>query len=294
MFTVRCRIFALFAVAALLFLGLSACGSQPSSLQSSDDEPTHNPIVLVLSGWNTCWPSQETIYLSPFGMGTYDLAKGLVDRLESSFEKVPYIFTCFQFQKSWDRYKARAITSETGKEVFLYSVEELVDSTLELKEKYDSNEIIIIGHSQGASLGMELVSVLPKDIKAKVLMTLDPISREHCNYWVMAGAFVTFSPSEECTQFPSEIGSFTQELIRSKLDQDQGLWENWYQQDFSFLHSGDTAYADKNVEVIHDGWDVFAHQYVSGSDEVWERIHDLVELQLGLQFQVSRNLYPRI
>jgi pimeloyl-ACP methyl ester carboxylesterase len=227
-------------------------------------------------------------------MGTYRLAKDLVGRLESNFEKVPYIFTCFQFQKSWDGNKARAITSETGTDVLLYSLEELVAATLELKEKYGSNEIIVIGHSQGASLGMELVSVLPKDIKAKVLVTLDPISRERCNYWVMAGAFVTFDPSEECTKFPSEISSFTQELIRSKLDRDRGQWENWYQQDFSFLHSGEAGYADKNVEVIYDGWDIFAHQYVYASEEVWQRVHNLVGTQLGLQFQVSRNLYPRI
>jgi hypothetical protein len=276
-------------------MGLFSCGSQSSSLLEEDIlEPPRNPIVLMLSGWNTCWPSKETWSLSPFGMGTYDLAKDLVENLETKFDDVPYIFTCFQFQKSWDGHKARAITSETGNEVSLFSLEELASATIELKEKYNSNQIIIIGHSQGASLGMELVSVLPDDIQAKVLITLDPISREKCNYWVMAGAFVTFDPFEECTQFPSEISNFTQEMIRAKLNKDKGMWENWYQQDFSFLHSGEAGYADKNVEVIYDGWDIFAHQYVYASEEVWQRVHNLVGTQLGLQFQVSRNLYPRI
>jgi len=274
----------------LAFAGLLSCGGPTSSLQETASEPPNNPIVLMLSGWNSCWPSKENWALSPFGMGAYGLAKDLVGRLENKFEHVPHIFTCFQFQKSWDNNKARAITSETGNEIFLFSLEELAAATLELKEKYNSNQIIIVGHSQGASLGMELVSVLPDDIQAKVLITLDPISREKCNYWVMAGAFVTFDPFEECTQFPSEIGDFTQEIIREKLNNDRGTWENWYQQDFAFLHSGLADYADKNNEIAYDGWDIFAHQYVYASDEVWERIRWIIGARLGLHFAISRNI----
>ncbi len=276
----------------LIFVGQFSCGSQTSSLQSEKSEPPRNPIVLMLSGWNTCWPSEETWAISPFGMGTYNLAKDLVASLESKFEHVPFIFTCFQFQKSWDRHKARAITSETGNEIFLFNIEELAAATLELKEKYNSNQIVIVGHSQGASLGMELVSILPDDLKAKALITLDAISRKKCNYWVMAGAFVTFDPFKECTQFPSEINDFTQELIRAKLGKDGGVWENWYQKDFAFLHSGLADFADKNHEIVYDGWDVFAHQYVNSSDEVWERIRWLINSQLGLDFSVSRNTSP--
>jgi len=156
-----------------------------------------------------------------------------------------------------------------------------------LIQKPGDSYLFMVGHSHGGWLVMNTVLELSHPYHFKRLITLDPISLSRLTSSVyrdeMVGAlFGRNQLSEgEHTKAPSDLlgqSSTIRSLVQGNSGND-GLWINYYQVQFSPMHSGFIPQAHRNEQRAFPDGDSFlnhglssAHNAVGTSKLVWDEI----------------------
>ena len=180
------------------------------------------------------------------------------------------------FQKWYDGHKARVIISDKPEKVEFVTENGVAHLIEQAANRNNLSNVIIIGHSMGGALAMQVADNLSRDLKIHSLVTLDPISQNDCNYGYITGSILTFgTPTVGCTTTPSEITPEMRTNIRSRVSSDNGRWGNVFQSDFNILHSGDISQANFNKRLTFSD-SIFesysSHNLVWYSHETWEII----------------------
>jgi hypothetical protein len=103
----------------------------------------------------------------------------------------------------------------------------------------ESAPVYVWGQSHGGWTAMSLV-IEVGDLNYRILTTVDPISIPDCGPVVFSGGVITGS-SDGCRRAPKDLEEHYS-LIAERVKH----WSNWYQLDFSLLHSTEMSQAHAN------------------------------------------------
>jgi hypothetical protein len=128
-----------------------------------------------------------------------------------------------------------------------------------------SSPVYVWGQSHGGWTVMNLVAHVG-DINYRTLTTVDPISVVDCGPVVFSGGVLT-GYSEGCRQAPKDL-----ETLYPIIAKRTKTWVNWYQVEFTLLHSSEIPHASKNVKRKYDAdWWVpmGSHAMTEGDPMMW-------------------------
>jgi hypothetical protein len=140
--------------------------------------------------------------------------------------------------------------------------------------------VYVWGQSHGGWTAMKLILDVPQ-LNYRYLMTVDPISIETCGpVDFMEGLFS--GGVAGCQGAPEDLQESFSTVAKSVHN-----WTNWFQTEFSMVHSGHISEAHQNIERIYNAdWWVFmgAHRLTETDDRIWSRmerefVQDLMSLQ---------------
>lgn len=103
----------------------------------------------------------------------------------------------------------------------------------------ESAPVYVWGQSHGGWTALSLV-IQVGDLNYRMLTTVDPISIPDCGPMVFSGGVITGS-SDGCRRAPKDLEEHYA-LIAERVEH----WSNWYQVDFSLLHSTEIYHAHAN------------------------------------------------
>ena len=132
------------------------------------------------------------------------------------------------------------------------------------------------GQSHGGWTAMDLVRRVP-EINYSTLMTVDPISVVECGPVVFTGGVITGS-APGCQRAPADLASSFAKIARSI-----NHWVNWYQREFSLLHSDKISEAHDNIErFLNAAWwiPMGSHRLTETDDVMWQDAISRVERQI--------------
>lgn len=231
-------------------------------------QPLQPPVVVVMSGWNSCGTA-----LTPASSGSYAMSLEYIKKISRKFQnaEIPYVLSCFRFNKFIDN-GVRAVTSASPSTVRTMNTQQVVSKISELAARYNRRDVVLIGHSMGGTEVVKVAQLLPQNLQLKLLITLDPISQFACNYLFMSTSILNLRPDPGCTTYPQEFSDSTQVTVKNKVRSSGGRWFNLYQKNFSFLHSDEVLQASENIQVFHSGANIEAHNALNSSAETWNFI----------------------
>lgn len=105
--------------------------------------------------------------------------------------------------------------------------------------------VYLWGQSHGGWTVMNIVANVT-GLNYRVLTTVDPISVVECGPVVFSGGVLTGS-AEGCQRAPKDL-EVSYPLIAARVAQ----WINWYQREFTLLHSSEISHADQNIQRTFD------------------------------------------
>lgn len=298
-----------------ILLTLSNCQSslQKSSLQSKIITPNNHIVFVVSLGFYSCTHRmtdlQERVNLW-LDAEKHETSTDSKSALMNSPQppKISVFETCF----------TGGILEGSTSEVLYYRLYELKGRKLVIKSKdpqsatvtsisniirgysenRDSQEtktyVYFLGHSHGGGLTMKTLldwtslddRNAAKSIEIRNFYTIDPISFEHCSQSHMAlfravyGVIPTpLTKDPECTSAPQDLAA-DGGTIKSRIS---GLWINYFQDDFEFLHSSPIKDADSNRDISfeEDGVLNFAHKGILWDKRVWISINATLSQDLA-------------
>jgi len=133
--------------------------------------------------------------------------------------------------------------------------------------------VYLWGQSHGGWTVMNVVASVP-GLNYRVLTTVDPISVAECGPVVFSGGVLTGS-AEGCRRAPNDLQS-VYPTIAKRVSQ----WVNWYQVEFSLLHSSTISQADQNIERNFDApWWVpmGSHSMTERDPIMWSKTVDMAK-----------------
>lgn len=249
-----------------------------NSVVPTNSRPATAPIVAMFGGWNTCGKSSGLYYHSALGSSNRMQAEALVDYLRRLYpgQNVPLIRTCYMQQKWLDGHRARLISSDNPTEVQFLDSQGVANSIASAARANGNRNVIMIGHSMGGTLAMQVAGVLSPEVKINSLITLDPISHYDCNYiFIINSVLDNLIPTKGCTILPSEVTSQVRAQIRGRVQSDGGSWANIFQTDFSLLHSIAVPEANLNKRLQFSSGlaaSLYSHNKVNSSQATWQII----------------------
>lgn len=140
----------------------------------------------------------------------------------------------------------------------------------------DNAPIYIWGQSHGGWTAMDLVRKLP-GLNYRVLNTVDPISVTDCGPVVFVGGVLSGS-APGCRRAPKDL-----EADYAQISKSVARWTNWFQLEFSLLHSDKIAFAHDNIErSFNAGWwiPMGAHRLMETDATMWEMVAKQVSADL--------------
>lgn len=152
----------------------------------------------------------------------------------------------------------------------------------------ESAPIFLWGQSHGGWTVMNLVSQVG-ELNYRLLTTVDPISVAECGPVVFSGGVLTGS-AEGCRRAPADLES-AYSLIAERVS----LWVNWYQLEFTLLHSSAIPQADQNIQRNFSApWWVpmGSHSMTERDPVMWEKTTELAKFDARKNFHVSENDIP--
>ncbi len=220
------------------------------------------PVLAFFGGYTSCGTSDS-------GDPSNQDLKTFFDATQKALEKKSgvepkFMLTCFTLAYESVRYR---MSGEDGvKDKLIAGMEADFE---DLIGTIENPEVLLVGHSYGAWTAMDVALKLPPGVKLKGLVTLDPISHEDCvtNDVIASG----FEPVPGCTRAPTDFG---QEKIQSLSESTE--WLNYYQEQVSFLHSGEIKGA-KNFKRQYDGTGFQPHNGFLFDDAIGQEILTLVD-----------------
>jgi len=170
----------------------------------------------------------------------------------------------------------------------------IVDEAMTRDEFYDvvrsaaelageSAPVYVWGQSHGGWTAMSLV-VQVSDLNYRMLTTVDPISIPDCGPVVFSGGVITGS-SDGCRRAPKDLEEYYP-LISERVEN----WSNWYQVDFSLLHSSEISHAHANHfrHFDADWWvPMGSHSLTERDPMMWQSVTD----QAGLDARKFRKAH---
>lgn len=131
--------------------------------------------------------------------------------------------------------------------------------------------VYVWGQSHGGWTAMSLIANVD-GLNYRMLTTVDPISVAECGPVVFSGGVVTGS-ADGCRRAPQDLGGLYP-TIADRVDR----WINWYQEEFSLLHSSAISHADENIKRSFNApwWmPMGAHSMTERDPMMWSKTTDL-------------------
>lgn len=129
-----------------------------------------------------------------------------------------------------------------------------------------AKKITMVGQSYGGFTVHYLAHRMPTDRQVITsLFTVDPISPYECT----VTKFAVYS--DKCKNFPVDM------LVLSIQKNFEGRWVNFYQTNFTPLHSGACSVADQNIQLTYPDPDfavMGAHQLTESDQRVWKLVKE--------------------
>jgi len=129
----------------------------------------------------------------------------------------------------------------------------------------ESAPVYVWGQSHGGWTAMNLVASVD-DVNFRTLTTVDPISVVDCGPMVFSGGVLT-GYSEGCRQAPNDLKPVYPVIAKRTKS-----WINWYQIEFSILHSSAITHASQNIKRKYnaDWWvPMGSHAMTEGDPVMW-------------------------
>ena len=223
------------------------------------------PLVVFSGGFGSCAVMGSTSEIK----STVEMDQ-LVERIRIETGEVPLdVRTCY------------AIGSESVIYVTAHDLG-IVDESMTRDDFYEvvrtaSNvvgpqaPVYVWGQSHGGWTAMSLVANVV-GLNYRMLTTVDPISVAECGPVVFSGGVLTGS-AEGCRRAPKDLHELYP-IIAERV----GRWINWYQEEFSLLHSSAISHADENINRNFDApWWVpmGAHSMTERDPMMWIKTTDL-------------------
>lgn len=152
----------------------------------------------------------------------------------------------------------------------------------------DRAPVYLWGQSHGGWTVMNLVYQV-SELNYRLLTTVDPISVAECGPVVFSGGVLTGS-AEGCRRAPADL-----ESVYSLIAEKVSLWVNWYQLEFSLLHSSAIPQANQNIQRNFSApwWTPMgAHSMTERDPVMWKKTTELAEFDASKSNQVSENGNP--
>ena len=247
-----------------------SCGQSPTPeselLEAVSKVPVENrtPFVITLGGWNTCRAGSE-FSGNPIDGKVWDIAKNFQSQVELHYGKnAQWMILCYSYYKQSVAGKGRFLSHKNPDSYQRASPSETVSFIRQVVKEHPNTDVYIVGFSYGGWLALTIAEELGGTMNIPLLATLDPISQSNCNMV----KFITnwFSGGYEgCQGFPTDF----EELALQKISETTGAWFNYYQLDYSQLHSGESEYADVNRQVFTTYSSNYAHNVVMNHPRIW-------------------------
>lgn len=206
-------------------------------------------LFVVMGGYTSCGKGNP----EPAGIGMY---QPFMKMLESARKTDPnmkfhYLISCFNSDAPPTGPTKYIISTEPGR-VLKGNATVLMN---EIERIADGKEIsvFIAGHSYGGYQAMYLAQKLKLSSKIQGLYTVDPIGPS-CN------AFQVIMGGKACKSAPTDLNN---KLIQENVV----AWQNFYQNQDTWLHSGPIAEA-VNMHVKYRG----PHTQIDSDDRTWTSI----------------------
>ena len=142
----------------------------------------------------------------------------------------------------------------------------------ELSKIAKPKSLNLIGQSHGGWTALVVALEVPVGT-VDTIVSVDPISIRECSSgsWLASStaAAFGFGPAAGCTSYPSDLLVYSNS-IKSRVN----TWINFWQDQYSLLHSGPVDAAAENINLTFDDWSwnpMGAHAETETSEIVWNR-----------------------
>jgi len=250
-----------------LTLVLASCGKPSTDGQlSSLENPTVRDLTLFFSGgYNSCGDPEFP-----------NVIGNILREYRASGVQLRYVAGCFD--KSGTLYTRSSTNPHRDREMSPQQ------AGLELRSeilKTQSKSLVAIGHSYGGWLAMTVSESSADIAHIKSLITIDPISPNHCYPSIVAAALLgelatgVNMQSRGCSTFPQDWPRSRAQLLRTHTND----WFNFYQDRDDVVHSGAAPATMLNFNVpFEHNMAAFgrAHMAVDTDARVWHRTEKLL------------------
>jgi pimeloyl-ACP methyl ester carboxylesterase len=261
------RLFRILLVFAWSLL-LTDCGRSASESRLNDSEPAIQDVLIFFSsGFGSCGDERFPSRITP-----------LVHEMRQYGVQLRYVAACFDTSATL-HFSSSALQGERMKTgdynaVIRYAASELA--------QVQSKSVYFIGHSYGGWLSMTVAENLAGRSRVRGIVTIDPMSPNHCYTSVVAKSYLQQGIGLEgepgCLQAPLDWGPSR----RTNLHQRSGWWLNFYQATDRLIHSGPMPPAE-NFLIPYDesrSYNALAHRDIDTDARVWKRIEDRILTEL--------------
>ncbi len=212
--------------------------------------PTTDVLFVALGGYSSC---NKT---GPTSIGMYNNFQEFLTKVKQSRPdtNIRYLVACLGDVKP-PKGQGQFITSENPDTIQHGDTTRVRDEIESLTKLSNDMKVFIVGHSYGGWMSMYLPSIISPTINIAGLFTLDPISYKCGKSQVVLGG-------SACKQAPKDLNN--QEIL-----QRVGLWENFYQNQDTWLHSSSIPEANNHLMKYRG-----PHNKVDRDPTVWNIITD--------------------
>ncbi len=222
-------------------------------------------VYLVSGGYVSC----RTSWNKPTDAPLFRMAK-------TKLAPTAFVASCYGSNST-----SLEFVGDHGEAPVTAGVPELTEAVrARLLEAGEGAKLVILGHSYGGWVALQVAAALGPDVSIAYLATIDPISTKLCppsNFAssISGSASVPYPP---CTMAPGDLAASFGELRSLGIP-----WTQFYQDRYRYLKSSAIAEATTNryldYPALTDFWAFEAHAVMDQDPRVWETLtHDLASI----------------
>jgi len=234
------------------------------------DQVLARPVLVFSGGFGSCAVAGSTSEIK----SSAEMDE-LADRLrDQSGEEPVQVRTCYALGSESTIYVTADELNIVDEPMTREEFYEVVRSTADFAG--NSAPFYVWGQSHGGWTAMSLIANVG-GLNYRLLTTVDPISVTECGPVVFTGGVLTGS-SEGCQRAPKDLEK-AYPLIAKRV----AHWKNWYQMEFSLLHSSPIPHADENIErTFNASWWVpmGSHSLTERDPAMWTKTSELTVTDL--------------
>ena len=219
-----------------------------------------SPIMVFMGGFGSCALDGKTTEIKSSAMMNQTM-----DQVQQAYTNdIIEIRTCYALGNDPIYVSSGALDLQSAP-MNRDQLAQLVEDTAAANE---NAPIYLWGQSHGGWTAMDLVRRLP-NLNYRALHTVDPISVRDCGPAVFIGGVISGS-SPGCRRAPQDL-----EPHYAQISKSVARWTNWFQLEFTLLHSSKITAAHENVERSFDaGWwiPMGAHRLMETDETMWRKV----------------------